>query len=226
MRWIIGDGRSIQVWKDHWLPNGSLWNYIEGPLLPQEDDRRVNSLWSNQEWSFDSLNLPLPTHLQDLIQGIPVARFASLTDSFLWPHNKGTCFVKSASKFLFQRHHVPWNKALWQWIWISPCPKKIQIFLWKAMRDRLPTKTYLSFGRSYMDTRCPRCHSPETTIHILRDCPWAKEEWHQSPGILPLSFFQLLLQDWLRYNATVVRTSLPHHPLGRSIFPSLVGNFG
>ena len=47
MRWIIGDGRSIRVWKDHWLPNESLRNYIEGPLPPQEDDHRVNSLWSN-----------------------------------------------------------------------------------------------------------------------------------------------------------------------------------
>ena len=148
-----------------------------------------------------------------------MAYFASLTDSFLWPHNKGACSIKSTSKFLFQRHQVPWNKALWQWIWVSPCPKKIQIFLCKAMRDHLPTKTYLSFVRSYMDIRCPRCHSPETTIHILQDCPWAKEVWHQSLGILPLSFFQLPLQDWLRYNATVVRTSLPHHPPWQVYFP-------
>ena len=42
-----------------------------------------------------------PLQLQDLLQGILVARFARLTDSFLWPHNKGMCFAKSASKFLF-----------------------------------------------------------------------------------------------------------------------------
>ena len=47
MRWVVGDGRTIRIWKDHWLPNGSLHDYIEGPLLPQEDDRLVNSLWSN-----------------------------------------------------------------------------------------------------------------------------------------------------------------------------------
>ena len=32
MRWIVGDGLSIRVWQDHWLPNGSLHEYIEGPL--------------------------------------------------------------------------------------------------------------------------------------------------------------------------------------------------
>ena len=47
MRWVVGDGQTIRSWKDHWLPNGSLRSYIEGPLLPQDEDRRVNSLWSN-----------------------------------------------------------------------------------------------------------------------------------------------------------------------------------
>ena len=49
-----------------------------------------------------------------------------------------------------------------------------------------------------------------TTASLLS--PQAKEVWRQSPGILPLSFFQLPLQDWLRVNAMVVRASLPHHP--------------
>ena len=35
-------------------------DYIEGPLPSQEEDRRVNSLWDNQTWSFDPINLPLP----------------------------------------------------------------------------------------------------------------------------------------------------------------------
>ena len=39
MRWFVGDGHSIRVWQDHWLPNGSLREYIEGPLPHQEEDR-------------------------------------------------------------------------------------------------------------------------------------------------------------------------------------------
>ena len=116
------------------------------------------------------------------------------------------------SKFLFHHQQAPWNKALWNWLWAAFCPKKIQIFLQKALRDQLPTKTYLSFGRPLMDSHCPKYQSPETTLHILRDCPWAKEVWHQSSSILPLSFFQLSLQEWLRDNAMVGRASLPHQP--------------
>ena len=58
-------------------------DYIEGPLPSQEEDCQVNSLWDNQTWSFDSINLPLPPQIQELIQGIPVTSVANLDDSFL-----------------------------------------------------------------------------------------------------------------------------------------------
>ena len=70
-----------------------------------------------------------------------------------------------------------------------------------------------------MDLQCPRCQCPETTIHILRDCPWAKVVWRQSPGLLPMSFFQLPLQEWLRRNTTMDGTSLPHHLPWQVYFP-------
>ena len=113
MHWYIGDSQTIRIWQDPWLPNGTLCSYIDGLLFPHEDDRRVNALWTNHSWSFESLSLPLPPHLHSLIQGILVARFAQLTDTFLWPHNKGTCSVKSALTFLYHQHQVPGNKAMW-----------------------------------------------------------------------------------------------------------------
>ena len=154
MQWFVRDGQTIKVWKDHWLPNGSLRDYIEAPSPPppKEENHQVNSLWDNQTWSFDSINLPLPPQIQELIQGIPVTSVANLDDSFLWPHNKGTCSIKSATTFLFHRQLAPWDKARWNWIWASSCPKKIQLFLWKALCDHLPTKTFLAFGQSSVDS--------------------------------------------------------------------------
>ena len=108
---------------------------------------------------------------------------------------------------------------MWNWLWSLPCPKKIQVFLWKAMRNRLPSKAFLAFGRQHVDSLCPRCQSPETTLHILRDCPWEREIWCQSPGILPLSFFGMPLQNWLQYNATLERAILPHLIPWRVFFP-------
>ena len=124
MSWIVGDGQTIRIWKDPWLPYGSLRNYIKGPLLPHDENSKVDSLRTTYSWSFDSL----PSQLQNLIQGIPVERFARLADTFLWPHNNGTGSVKFASKFLFHQQHAPWDKPVWNWIWTLTCPKKIQIF--------------------------------------------------------------------------------------------------
>jgi len=87
------------------------------------------------------------------------------------------------------------------------------------MRNQLPTKQFLAFGRPHMDTHYPRCHTPETTIHILHDYPWAKEIWQQSPGILPLTFFRMSLQDWLRYNAMTTVVILPHQIPWHLYFP-------
>ena len=81
------------------------------------------------------------------------------------------------------------------------------------MRDRLPTRQYLAFSCLNVSDRCPRClrcNNPKTIIHILRDCPWAKEIWLQSPGILPLSFFQLPLQPWLKTSSTSDNILLGH----------------
>ena len=127
--------------------------------------------------------------------------------------------MKSASTFLYHQHQVPWNKGMWNWLWSLTCPKKIQAFLWKAMWNRLPTKTFLAFGRQHVDSLCPSCQSPKTIIHILRDCPWAREIQCQAPGILPLSFFDMPLQDWLQYNATLERATLPHLIPWRVFFP-------
>ena len=127
-----------------------------------------------------------------------------MLDTYVWSHNKGICLPKSASKFL----RIPFNKNQWNWIWTLSCPKKIQILIRKSMHERLPTCQFITFSRPNINDRCPRCNSIETTSHILWDCPWAKVILLQSPGILPLSFFQLPLKIWLKTNSKLEKLSL------------------
>lgn len=133
--------------------------------------------------------MPLSKHIEKSIKNMLVAQVTRIPNSFAWPHNNGICLVKSASKYLFQTKNVPTEKPLWNWIWKFLYPKKIQFFIWKAMRNWVPTRQYLAFSRPYISDRCPRCNNFETTIHILRDCPWAKEVWCHSLSVLPLTFW-------------------------------------
>ena len=67
MSLIVGDGQTIWIWKDQWLPQGTLHNYFEGPLLFHDEDRRVSSLRTNHSWNFDSFDFPISPQLQNLI---------------------------------------------------------------------------------------------------------------------------------------------------------------
>ena len=92
------------------------------------------------------------------------------------------------------------------------------------MKNRLPTNHFLAITHRHPDGQCPQCHSLETTIHILRDCPWAKESWTHSPSILPLAFFHMPLQAWLRSNATGDAVMSPTQLPWRIYFPFLCWN--
>ena len=101
MQWIVGDGQTIRVWQDKWLPEGTLRSRIARSLSPSEEQHLVTSLHNNHNWTFDGLQIPLPPNIEHLIQGIPVTQVTSIPDAFVWPHNNGICLVKSASKYLF-----------------------------------------------------------------------------------------------------------------------------
>lgn len=126
---------------------------------------------NNHTWTFNSLHVPLLTQLAQFIRGILVARITELPDSFVWPHNNDIFSVSSASKFLYQQKRVPLDKQLWNWIWKLQCLQKIQLFLWKVMRNRVPTRQCLAFSHLNNNKQCPKCNNLETIIHILRDCP-------------------------------------------------------
>ena len=168
MSWIVRDGQTIRIWKDQWLPQGTLRSYIEGPIFFQDGDQRVSSLRAHHTWNFDAFNFPLPPpSASEPYSGYSYRTIHATPRHTSFPHNNGTCSVKSASKFLYHKQNVPFNAPGWKWIWALIYLKKIQTFIWKAMRDRLPTQTFLTIGRPYLDANCPRCHYPETIIHIL-----------------------------------------------------------
>ena len=60
MSWIVGDGQTIRIWKDQWLPWGYFCSYIKGPISIQDEDQRVSTLRAHHFWTFDALNFPLP----------------------------------------------------------------------------------------------------------------------------------------------------------------------
>ena len=111
MKWMIGDGHNIRIWEDHWIPGAhALRSRIASPLMRNEENSQVSSLWVAQTWDLTSLHVPLPPQIKQLIHGILVARIARLSYTFVWPHNNGMCSVRWASHFIYQQQQVPLDK--------------------------------------------------------------------------------------------------------------------
>ena len=212
MKWIVGDGQTIQVWEDHWIPGGLLRSRIEGPLMPNEEQRLVSSLQEQHNWQLEDLQFPISKQLEQHIQGIPVVQLTRLSDSFVWPQNNGFCSVKSALNLLYQQANIPFEKSLWSWIWKlhypkkskfsfgSPCPigyQRVIIWLflaWKSITTVLGAVLRKLLSISYEIA----CGLRWSGVNLWVSCPYL--------------FFQLPLQIWLQTN-TKSDTLILHHQL-------------
>lgn len=65
---------------------------------------------------------------------------------------------------------------LWQDIWSLKVPNSVKIFVWRASRNILPTKSNL-FSKRVVDSKsCPCCLiEDEDIIHALWSCPAAQD---------------------------------------------------
>lgn len=64
-------------------------------------------------------------------------------------------------------------------IWITLTPPKVNIFMWRVMLDRVPTRDNLNKMKLDLNSLlCPVCgFTTETINHVLFDCPAAIEVW-------------------------------------------------
>ncbi|XP_026433586.1 uncharacterized protein LOC113331024 [Papaver somniferum] len=67
-------------------------------------------------------------------------------------------------------------KTLWLHIWKIRVPHIIQLFLWKAVKNALPSRTVLHTRMPMHSVECARCNDPhENIMHTLVLCPFASK---------------------------------------------------
>lgn len=153
-RWCIGNGESVQIWKDRWIPNPDSFRVIS-PVGAHSGMERVSSLLDIERrgWDVERVRNTFISHEAEVILSIPIS-VGLLADSLLWagtPNGKFT--VKSAYKVAqkvlkenLRRVEEGGNsdnsrmKAIWKTVWRLNCPNKIKHLLWRACKNILPTK--------------------------------------------------------------------------------------
>ena len=100
MRWQVGSGNKIRVWRDKWVPRSSTYKVL---TLEKQNlkDALVCELINraSNEWDIDILSQWFLPEDRDAILGIPLST-TSTNDRLVWAENKSGKFTVKSVYFL------------------------------------------------------------------------------------------------------------------------------
>lgn len=200
----LGNGSSTSFWMDNWTGTGPLRSKILGPLQRQESSLKVKECWSNHSWNLQAISFVLPEEILSSIHVVPFQWFNPSPDCTIWNLSTNGEFNCKSAHSLIPSKNVS-SRLSWDWIWHLPCSYRIQHFVWLAAHDRLSTHKNLFLRNITTSPFCEWCPDiPESTYHVLCDCPRASNIWSALQFSLVDS--QALPFDWIRVNSKSVNT--------------------
>jgi len=185
--WRIGDGKSIKIWQDRWLPTPISYS-VQLPPRFVPDDSTVSVLIDSEMcgWKEDLITAIFSPEEARVVASILLCPTLP-PDRLVWRGTKSGVFsVRSAYHMGMEikkrnngctsrdedRHNV------WSALWSLGVPNTVNIFLWRACNDLLPTKCNLFRRNIVKDNNCPCCfREMETGLHALWTCPAAQDVW-------------------------------------------------
>ncbi|KAG6667885.1 hypothetical protein CIPAW_01G131800 [Carya illinoinensis] len=187
--WRIGNGCSVNVWKDRWLPKPISLATTNKP----NGTNGVN--WVSEltdlvskSWNYSTLNKYFSQQEIDHIKAIPIS-LGNREDILTWVglkmafslyrvyhlHREISSLLESGSS---KDHALCEN---WQSIWRLKVPNVVRNFLWGASSEALPIMDNLQRRKVSEHFLCPICQiERETSGHTLWGCSAAKDVWGQA----------------------------------------------
>ncbi|KAL0444355.1 UNVERIFIED_CONTAM: hypothetical protein Slati_2158200 [Sesamum latifolium] len=178
LRWRVGDGKSIPIKGQPWLPRPGTFQLIGQPAN-------------------------LVGGYKDCILSIRLQEIGA-QDELIWHFERSGKFsVKSAyqvARGLRGEAECSCPGRSWAFIWKSKVPPKIALFGWKCVREALPTTNQLRRRGVHVSDGCGACSKEdEGLLHVLFLCEFARLVWAVSR--LPrqaLEYEGLSVEEWFR----------------------------
>lgn len=185
--WHVGNGKSIKVWNDKWLPSPTLYT-VQTLINTFPAKTKVSDLIlsDSNNWNQQLIKEVFWETEAELILNIPISQ-TGRKDKLVWYlTNNGLFSVKSAYYTALsitrsklgepsQRNNL---ETSWKSLWNLHIPNKTNKFSWRACTDSLLTKSKLKERRITQDGLCPICHrEDETIIHLVWNCLASKDIW-------------------------------------------------
>ncbi|XP_071715131.1 uncharacterized protein [Rutidosis leptorrhynchoides] len=186
----IGNGSSTSFWNDIWLGDNKL-SVIFPRLYRLETDptatveQRLSSNGpggSNGNWAWARA----PTgrvrgELDDLLQRVSGIQCSDREDKYSWVLDNNKNFTVKKLSGICDEKILPTINNNAVTLRNNLVPKKIEIFIWRLMKKRLPVRIELDKrGIDLHSVRCPVCDDGlESTDHTLPFCSYAFEIWNR-----------------------------------------------
>ncbi|KAH9741755.1 putative reverse transcriptase/RNA-dependent DNA polymerase [Citrus sinensis] len=169
------------VYRSNWLLRPTTFRPISPRTLAA--DTKVAELISPKgEWKRDWIQQHFIKEDAEIISRIPLPRHTAM-DELCWHYDKlGKYSVKSGYQLALKEKFpsAPSSSNLeprqWNAIWKLDLPEKIKIFMWRAVKNLLPTAENLWKRKVVPDPICQRCkRGVETSVHAMVKCKAAKK---------------------------------------------------
>jgi hypothetical protein len=185
--WRVGDGNSIRVWVDRWLPIPISYSVQSTPKIISAN-ATVDELIDVEMkvWKSCLIKEVFEENEAMVICQIPLSP-SFPKDRMVWMGTKNSEFtVRSAyhlCKEIQDREGGQCSSGVkgeevWKAIWSMEVPNTVKVFRWRACNNILPTKTNLFLKRVVDNMKCPCCEfEDETILHVLWECPASRDVW-------------------------------------------------
>jgi ribonuclease HI len=189
--WRIGNGESVRIWEDPWLPKGDTRKPItpKGACLLTKVNELINPVtgeWDEQLihdifWPEDAAEI-LRITIDEQMEDWPAWHFDA----------KGLFLVKSAYKLAVQQRDNSTRQDAsssrkeasemgqfnWFKIWKLKVPNKVKMFMWRLAHNILPVRRNVARRGVMLDTIYPICKRlDEDCGHIFFKCKYVKQCW-------------------------------------------------
>ncbi|GKB53223.1 RNA-directed DNA polymerase, eukaryota [Tanacetum coccineum] len=175
----VGNGLRTSFWNDFWIGDNQL--KLSFP--------RLFALEVNKDCSVaDKLNAPFTASFRRQTRGGPEAQqleqLTNLLDSVSLSNMEDRCFWDLNGEGVFQvkdvrsvldetflpKENIPTR-------WVKSIPIKVNVFVWKLVQDRIPTRLNLMSRNIFVPSvECPVCNNDsESSSHLFFGCQVAKE---------------------------------------------------
>ena len=191
LRWSVGNGESILVWGDRWLPSTSTHKVVSPKLFLHKDTRVSEFIDPDVAgWKGGALDAVFLPHETELIKSIPIS-LQLPEDKLIWAlTSNGVFSVGSAYRLAMDQARAERSGSssnngkickFWRQLWLLEIPHKVRHFAWRAIKGILPTKVNLVKRGVIHDDRCDECNvEAESEGHLLWSCRRAQEVWQNS----------------------------------------------